>query len=256
MIRPVFAGETTLKGDVFFDDDGTLATPGLHLVSANARLDIEGGKSADNTVGLKIHAGAIPGATEIGKLDLNASIVGPLASPTIDGSFDAGDIHVAQGVARPCRGDVPRRAERADRRGSDARRLRRAKARLSGLKLADPTLAQRRRQRRRLTLRGSASPAGDIAFDALDLAAPDLDARYSGLARRRRRCTAGWRSRRATSAVSRRSPAARSRARRVSPPISTARRAMARSPRQSTGMRRISPPPIRCSTASPAAISR
>ena len=86
---------------------------GLHLVSANARLDIEGGKSADNTLGLKIHAGAIPGATDIGKLDLNASIVGPLASPTMDGAFDAGQVRLAEAIGRPCRRDLPRRARTA-----------------------------------------------------------------------------------------------------------------------------------------------
>ena len=82
IIRPVFAGETTLKGDLFFDDDSTIATPGLHVVSANTRLDIEGGRSADDTVGLKIHAGAIPGATQIGKLDHNVSIVGSALVPS------------------------------------------------------------------------------------------------------------------------------------------------------------------------------
>ena len=35
----------------------------LHLVSAAARLDFEGGKSADDLLDLKVHAGAIPGAT-------------------------------------------------------------------------------------------------------------------------------------------------------------------------------------------------
>ena len=60
IIRPVFAGETTLKGNLYFNDDLSVATPGLHLVSANARLDIEGGRSADNILGIKIHAGAIP----------------------------------------------------------------------------------------------------------------------------------------------------------------------------------------------------
>ena len=97
IIRPVFAGETTLKGDLDFNDDSTIVTPGLHLVSANARLDIEGGKSADNILGIKIHAGATPGATQIGKLDLNASIVGPVLSPTVEGAFDAADVHVAEG---------------------------------------------------------------------------------------------------------------------------------------------------------------
>ena len=81
---------------------------GLHLVSANARLDFEGGRSADNLLDLKVHAGAIPGSTAIGKLDLNASITGPLSSPTIDGAFDAGQIHVAEGSVDHVERDLPR----------------------------------------------------------------------------------------------------------------------------------------------------
>jgi translocation and assembly module TamB len=180
IIRPVFAGETTLKGDLFFDDDSTVATPGLHLVSANARLDIEGGKSADDTVGLKIHAGAIPGATQIGKLDLNASIVGPILSPMIEGAFDAGDIHVDQGsierVSASFRatpnGPLNQEATRVAFEGQGA---------MSGLALADPALARAIGREAKLALRGTASVGGDIAFDTLDLTSDVLDARYSGL---------------------------------------------------------------------------
>lgn len=183
--RPVFAGETTLKGDVYFDDDGTLATPGLHLVSANARLDIEGGKSADNTLGLKIHAGAIPGATEIGKLDLNASIVGPLASPTMDGAFDAGQVRLAQGTLDHVAATF--HAAPNGPIGDESTRVAFAgQGDVRGLKLADPTLAQAVGSAVTLNLRGSASTAGEINFDTLDLAAPDFDARYSGLAGARR----------------------------------------------------------------------
>ena len=180
IVRPVFAGETTLKGDVFFGDDSTIATPGLHLVSANARLDIVGGRSADNTVGVKIHAGAIPGATEIGKLDLNASIAGPALSPTIDGSFDAGDIHVEQGSL-----DRVSATFRAVPNGSLAEASTRiafeGQGAMSGLKLADPTLASAVGSEAKVALRGSASTGGDIAFDAFDLSSRDLDAHYSGL---------------------------------------------------------------------------
>ncbi len=180
IVRPVFAGETTLKGDVFFGDDSTIATPGLHLVSANARLDFVGGRSPDNIVGVKIHAGAIPGATEIGKLDLNASIAGPALRPTVEGSFDAGDIHVEQGSldrvsatfhAAP-NGSLAETSTRIAFEGQGA---------MSGLKLADPTLASAVGSEAKLALRGSASTGGDIAFDALDLSSHDLDAHYSGL---------------------------------------------------------------------------
>jgi translocation and assembly module TamB len=180
VIRPVLAGETTLKGDLFFDDDSTVATPGLHLVSANARLDIEGGKSADDTVGLKVHAGAIPGATQIGKLDLNASIVGPVLSPTTEVSFEAGEIHTEHGSidhisasfrAEP-NGPVNQETTRIAFEGQGA---------MSGLKLADPTLGIAIGSEAKLALRGAASVAGDISFDTLDLTSGDLDARYSGL---------------------------------------------------------------------------
>ena len=180
IIRPVFAGETTLKGDVFFGDDTTIATPGLHLVSANARLDFVGGRSADNIVGVTIHAGAIPGATEIGKLDLNASIAGPALSPTIDGAFNAGDIHVEQGSL-----DTVSATFRAVPNGSLAEEATRiafeAQGAMSGLALADPTLARAIGSEAKLALRGSASIGGDVSFDTLDLSSHDFDARYAGL---------------------------------------------------------------------------
>ena len=98
---------------MLFNDDSSVALPGgLHLVSAGARLDIEGGKSADGELDLEVHAGAIPGATAIGKLDLNASIEGPLSGPTLDAAFDAETNPRRRRIARPCRRDVPRRPER------------------------------------------------------------------------------------------------------------------------------------------------
>jgi translocation and assembly module TamB len=180
IIRPVFAGETTLNGDLFFDDDSTIATPGLHLVSTNARLDIVGGRSADGALGIKIHAGAIPGATQIGKLDLNASIAGPALSPAIEGAFEAGDIHVEQGslghVSATFRavpnGPLTDESTRIAFEGQGA---------MSGLTLADPALARAVGSEAKLTLRGSAAVGGDIAFDTLDLSSHDLDAHYSGL---------------------------------------------------------------------------
>jgi translocation and assembly module TamB len=180
IVRPVFAGETTLKGDVFFGDDSTIATPGLHLVSANARLDFVGGRSADNTLGVKIHAGAIPGATEIGKLDLNASIAGPALSPTIEGSFDAGDIHVEQGSLDRVSATF-RAAPNESLAEASTRIAFEGQGAMSGLKLADPTLASAVGSEAKVSLRGSASTGGDIAFDAFDLSSHDLDAHYSGL---------------------------------------------------------------------------
>ena len=56
---------------------------------------------------------------------------------------------------------------------------------MSGLKLSDPALAQAIGSEGKLTVRGSASPAGEATFDTLELAAPGFDARYSGTVARR-----------------------------------------------------------------------
>jgi translocation and assembly module TamB len=180
VIRPVFAGETTLKGDVVFNADSSVVTPGLHLVSANARLDIEGQKTADDRLDVKIHAGAIPGSTQIGKLDLNATITGPAAAPSIEGDFDAGAIHGAQGSldrvtatfhAHPS-GDL---TETATQILFDGQGI------VKGLTLADPALAEAVGSDFTLTARGSAAAGGLMTFDTLDLVAPKFEAQYSGL---------------------------------------------------------------------------
>jgi translocation and assembly module TamB len=181
IIRPVFAGETTLKGDILFNDDSSIAFPrGLHLVSANARLDIEGGKSADDRLDLKLHAGAIPGATGIGKLDLHASIAGPPSGPSIDCDFDAGQIHVAEGSV-----DRVEAAFHAAPNGplTDAttRIPFEGHAAVSGLALADPAWSRAVGSEIKLTMRGSVSSSGEATFDAFDIAGSDFDARYSGL---------------------------------------------------------------------------
>ncbi len=181
VVQPVFAGETTLKGDVQFNDDSSIALPGgLHLVSAAARLDFEGEKSANGLLDLKVHAGAIPGSTTVGKLDLNASINGPLASPTIDGAFDAGQIRVEQGSVD--------RVEASFRASPDGplteektRILFEGQAKVNGLALADPAFAQAVGRELTLNMHGSASSRGEMTFDALDLSAPSFTAHYSGL---------------------------------------------------------------------------
>src|ERR1700729_918816 len=180
-IQPVFAGQTTLKGDVQFNDDSSIALPGgLHLVSAAARLDFEGEKSADGLLDFKVHAGAIPSSTTVGKLDLNASITGPLASPTIDGAFDAGEIRVEQGSVE--------RVEATFRASPDGplteektRILFESQASVKGLALADPAFAQAIGRELTLNMRGSASSKGEATFDVLDLSGPNFDAQYSGL---------------------------------------------------------------------------
>ena len=131
-------------------------------------------------MGLEVHAGAIPGATQIGKLDLNASIAGSALSPVVEGSFDAGDIHVEQGsldhISASFRsipnGPLDQETTRIAFEGQGA---------MSGLMLADPALARAVGSEAKLALRGTATVGGDVSFDSLDLTSHDLEARYSGL---------------------------------------------------------------------------
>ncbi len=180
VIRPVFAGETTFKGDVLFNDDSSVSTPGLHLVSANARLDIEGMKSADNTLDIKIHAGAIPGATEIGKLDLNTTIAGPISAPTIDGAFDAGNIQGSEASLERLTASFHVHPSAALTE-SAAKILFEAQGEAKGLALADPALRQAVGSELTISMRGSSTTGGVATFDALDLVAPHIEAHYTGL---------------------------------------------------------------------------
>ena len=153
---------------------------GLHLVSASARFDIEGGASADQQLDLKIHAGAIPGAKKIGKLDLNATIKGPLTGPKLDAAFDAGEINVAQGKLNQVTaafsaapdGSLSEPATRIALAG---------RAEATGIALADPALDRAIGPDIRLVFRAAASPAGAVAIEGLDIVAPALKANYSGL---------------------------------------------------------------------------
>jgi len=179
--QPIFAGNTTLKGDVQFNDDSSITLPGgLHLVSAAARLDFEGEKTANGLLDLKVHAGAIPGSTAVGKLDFNASINGPLTSPTIDGTFDAGRIHVEQGSVEHVAASF-HASPNGPATDEKTRIAFEGEARVNGLALADPAFAQAVGPELTLNMRGSASSTGEATFDALDLTAPHFDARYSGL---------------------------------------------------------------------------
>ena len=180
IVKPVFAGETTLQGDVLINDDSSVSVSSLHLVSASARLDIDGGATADRVLDFKVHAGAIPGSKTIAKLDLNASVKGPLAGPTLDAAFEAGQIRVAEGsldhVAATFRAAPNGSLMEATTRIAFA-----GDAKVNGLALADPSINQAVGPEIALTMRGAASPSGEMTFDALDLAASSLNANFYGL---------------------------------------------------------------------------
>ena len=70
-------------------------------------------------------------------------------------------------------------------------------AKVSGLALADPALNRAVGPDLTLTMRGAASPDGEMTFDALDLVAPSLNAHFPVFSAARK-FTASSTSRRAT----------------------------------------------------------
>jgi translocation and assembly module TamB len=104
---PVFAGTTQLNGNVAFADSGAISISPLTIVSQTARLDINGGMSADQIADLAITARALPNAgdktaasgTEVGSLAFDATVKGPIAGPAIVATLDARDIATPQGKA-------------------------------------------------------------------------------------------------------------------------------------------------------------
>ncbi len=184
------------------------------------------GRSADDTLDIRIHAGAIPGSTEIGKLDLNATIAGPASAPDDRRRLRRRRHPRGGGLARARLGDLPRASERrADRRG-DANRVRRPGSRQrprAGRSGAGPGGRPRfHADRARL---GGGGRSGDVRHARSRRA--EVRGAIFGPARVPQRCTAGCISPRATSAASPDLRAASSRAKRASRPISTARPATA-----------------------------
>jgi translocation and assembly module TamB len=183
----IFAGETELQGNVFLGDSGAADITDLHLTTATARLDIGGGVSADRTLDLTIHAGAIPnaenhtlaGVADIAKLEFNMTVKGPLAGPQIAAKVDAEQVRTPQGELAKLNANF-----NAQPNGAIVDAATRiaftADAEASGLTLADRAWNDALGRTLKLTMRGSASDEGEAAIDAFHLTLPSLDATYQG----------------------------------------------------------------------------
>jgi translocation and assembly module TamB len=101
-VAPIFSGTTTLDGAVGFPQDGGLSIRRLDLTARAAKLSISGAIDAARNADLRLQASAVPtegGVTrtsrgEIERLDLQASLTGPLQSPRITGRFDAAGVRL------------------------------------------------------------------------------------------------------------------------------------------------------------------
>ncbi len=191
MAAPVFAGATKLNGDLFFGDDGAVAVRGISLVAAAARLDISGAVSTAAGADLRISARNVPNGpagtslkdVSIGRLALDAHVAGALDAPTIDSTLAVEDARLPSASLSRLDG-----AFKATPNGpltlASTRLDIAADAKVKGLALANPALAQAVGADAAFRARGLATTKGAIDFDTLEIRSETLKADFKGRAGR------------------------------------------------------------------------
>ncbi|ACK51540.1 protein of unknown function DUF490 [Methylocella silvestris BL2] len=186
---PVFAGTTRLSGNIVFNDDASVAIPGVELRAAAARLVVKGAVSKDQIADIGITAENVPndGAAtklrdvEIGRLALDAHVTGALDSPTIDSTLYAEKAKLP--AAALDRLDASFKAAPTGSIANTSTMLQiAADASVKGLALTNPALAQAVGSTATFTMRGKSSVKGVIDFDVLDIKSQTLSAGFKGRA--------------------------------------------------------------------------
>lgn len=185
-VAPVFEGSTRLDGTVGLADSGAISVDQLALVSALARLDVNGLYGADKNLDFKVTAAARPNAggrtvasgAEIAKLAFDATIRGPAAGPRVNASLQAEGANVPAGKLGKL--DFTFTATPTGALNDPATRtVLVSDGEASGVALADPGLARFIGDRLRFTLRGTASDGGG-EFETLKLAFGGTELGYAG----------------------------------------------------------------------------
>ncbi|MCB8821770.1 translocation/assembly module TamB domain-containing protein [Microvirga rosea] len=186
-VAPIFAGTTELRAQTSFGDDGTVDISGLSVVSQTARLDASGRVTKDSNVDLSVSARAVPttegktvaGRAEIRKLAFDGKVVGPLASPQVEGKLDAEDARLPAGHLAKLSATFSAKPD-----GSLSEKTTRialtADAAASGVTLTDEALAKAVGSEFKLTLRGSAAREGATDVDTARLTTQTVEAIYTG----------------------------------------------------------------------------
>lgn len=186
LAAPIFAGTTRMSGNIAFADDGAIAISPLTVASQTARLDINGGLTADQIADVAIAVRSLPNAgdktaasgAEISRLTFDGTIKGPLMGPTVDATLDARDVATPQGRARTVTaklnasptGDVTDKATRIGFR---------ADARVDDLAPRDAALARALGDTLSLTVRGTWSD-GVADVETARLQTPTAQASFNG----------------------------------------------------------------------------
>jgi translocation and assembly module TamB len=185
-VAPVFEGSTRLDGTLAFAGSGAVSVDQMALVSALARLDVNGLYGADKNLDFRITAAARPNAegrtvtsgAEIAKLAFDATIRGPAAGPRVNASLQVEGASVPAGKLGKL--DFTFSATPSGALNDPATRtVLVSDGEASGVALAEPGLARFIGDRLRFTLRGTASEGGGM-FETLKLAFGGAELGYAG----------------------------------------------------------------------------
>ncbi len=147
-VAPVFAGTTTVQGDVLLGDDGGVALRQVALASRTATLTVGGTVDAQRRLDLTLAGRSVPAADgitrgarggQIGRLALDATLKGTAQAPVLAGTLAAADIAGPAGGVK--RIDATLKAERMPGGGPERASIALDLA-VDGLAPADEALAR------------------------------------------------------------------------------------------------------------------
>ncbi|VFU09963.1 translocation/assembly module TamB domain-containing protein [Methylocella tundrae] len=188
---PVFAGTTRLTGAVLFADDGAVSIQGINLAAAAARLDITGALSAAQIADIRVSAqntpstegGALAKDVRIKRFAFDAHIAGPLDAPEIASTLDVEDARLPSVSLGRLEANLTMTPNGSIANTSTLLNLS-ADARVKGLELENPALAQAVGREARFTARGVSTTRGVIDFQTFELKSETLSAGFKGRAGR------------------------------------------------------------------------
>jgi len=189
MAAPVFAGTTRLSGNVFFGDDSAIAIPGVELTAAAARLDVTGGLSAAQIADIRVSGKNVPNAesrtalkdAEIRRLVVDAHVTGALASPTIDSTLEVEDARLPSASLSHLDASFKSAPNESTANTSTLLQLA-ADAKVRGLSLANPALAQAIGSEASFAMRGASTIKGLVDIQSLEIKSRTLSAGFRGRA--------------------------------------------------------------------------
>ena len=186
---PVFAGTTKLSGNIFFGDDSAIAIPGVELAAAAARLVIKGEISAAQAANIEISAENVPNGAKgtaikdlrLGRLAFDAHVTGALDSPAVDATLALDDASLPAGSLSRLEASFKATPSGSIVNTSTLLQLS-ADARVKGLALKNPALAQAIGSEATFVARGSRPVRGPTDFQTFEIKSQTLSAAFKGRA--------------------------------------------------------------------------